>query len=73
MADFTPNYNLKKPFTTEYYNVYDFNQNMDIVDTQMKTDADDLAAHLADTMPHRFTDGATVGACCHRRGCQHGL
>lgn len=36
MADFTPNYNLKKPLRTEYYNVADANGNSDIVDTQLK-------------------------------------
>lgn len=36
MADFTPNYNLKKPLRTEYYNVADSNGNSDIVDTQLK-------------------------------------
>lgn len=36
MADFTPNYNLKKPLRTEYYNVADANGNSDIVDSQLK-------------------------------------
>jgi hypothetical protein len=33
MATFTDNYDLKKPDQSEYYNVDDFNGNMDILDT----------------------------------------
>ena len=36
MADFTPNYNLKKPLRTEYYDVADANGNSDIIDGQLK-------------------------------------
>ena len=32
MPNFTPNLNLKKPLTTEFYNIADFNDNMDIID-----------------------------------------
>lgn len=40
MASYTPNYNLKKPEGTENYNVGDFNGNMDIIDTQVKSVSD---------------------------------
>ena len=36
MAEFTPNYNLKKPLPTDYYNVEDFNENADIIDQKLK-------------------------------------
>ena len=35
MANFTPNYNLKKPLGSENYNVADQNGNMDIIDTAL--------------------------------------
>ncbi|GEM_PF-5519508 len=40
MADFTTNYNLKKPFQNEYYNVDDFNDNADILDAVLKEISD---------------------------------
>ena len=33
MADYTPNLNLKKPARTDYFNLNDFNNNADIIDT----------------------------------------
>ena len=36
MAEYTKNYNLKKPDEEEFYNVSDFNGNMDIMDTKIK-------------------------------------
>ena len=33
MATYTPNYNLKKPAQTDFYDVDDFNGNADIIDT----------------------------------------
>lgn len=42
MANFTTNYNLKKPLTTENYDIADQNGNMDIIDTQLKSHTDDL-------------------------------
>lgn len=37
MATFTPNYNLRKPATTDFVNVTtDINDNMDKIDTEMK-------------------------------------
>ena len=32
MATNTPNYNLKKPASTDFYNIADFNGNADIID-----------------------------------------
>ena len=39
MATNTPNYNLKKPAPTDFYNIADFNGNADIIDAQMKSNA----------------------------------
>lgn len=36
MANFTKNYNLKKPLPDEFYNIEDHNGNMDIVDAELK-------------------------------------
>ena len=36
MAEFTPNFNLKKPNEYEFYNIDDFNENMDIIDQKLK-------------------------------------
>lgn len=35
MADYTENYNLKKPDRTDFYSVQDFNDNADIIDTAL--------------------------------------
>lgn len=35
MADYTPNYNLKKPAQTDLYNIADHNGNSDIIDTAL--------------------------------------
>ncbi|MBR6401578.1 MAG: hypothetical protein IKS17_10235 [Firmicutes bacterium] len=40
MANYTANYNLKKPLQNEYYNVDDFNGNADITDAGMKAALD---------------------------------
>ena len=36
MAEFTPNFNLKKPYETDFFNIEDFNGNMDIIDQKLK-------------------------------------
>jgi hypothetical protein len=36
MPNYTENYNLKKPLPNEYYNVQDQNDNMDIIDSELK-------------------------------------
>lgn len=43
MAEFTPNYNLKKPAEEDFYNINDHNDNMDIIDTALKAHDDALA------------------------------
>lgn len=42
----TTNYNLKKPDTTDFYDVQDFNDNMDIIDGQMKSMEDVVPSGL---------------------------
>lgn len=37
MADYTSNYNLKKPADTNFYDVADFNGNADIIDTALNS------------------------------------
>ncbi|MCI1958823.1 MAG: hypothetical protein LKJ25_04270 [Clostridia bacterium] len=46
MATNTTNYNLTKPAQDDFYNVDDFNNNADIIDTQMKANADKADAAL---------------------------
>lgn len=36
MPNYTENYNLKKPLPNENYNVQDQNENMDIIDSELK-------------------------------------
>ena len=43
MAEFTQNYNLKKPAEEDFYNVKDFNDNADIIDQALKAHDDALA------------------------------
>ena len=42
MADYTKNYHLKKPLPEEFYDVVDQNGNMDLIDAQMKRNAEDI-------------------------------
>ncbi|MCJ7856651.1 hypothetical protein MUJ63_10150 [Lachnospiraceae bacterium NSJ-143] len=37
MPDYTKNYGLKKPKQTNYYNVDDFNENADLIDSKLKS------------------------------------
>ena len=63
MANSTTNYNLRKPLGTENYNVEDQNGNMDILDAQIKTDADNIAnnaTQLADSSTQLATGTATA-------------
>lgn len=46
MASYTPNINLKKPTTDEYYNVLDENQNKDKIDTAIGTLNSQLAGFV---------------------------
>ena len=41
----TTNYGLKKPESTDYINVNDFNENADIIDAQLKENADSITTH----------------------------
>lgn len=43
MAEFTQNYNLKKPAEEDFYNIKDFNDNADIIDQALKAHDDALA------------------------------
>ena len=67
MSAKTTNYGLKKPTTSDYFNVEDQNGNMDLIDAQLKTLDDNKESLLksatakasladADTIP--FTDSA---------------
>lgn len=70
MANFTPNYNLKKPLQTENYNVEDQNSNMDLIDTalnnitnnvgNLKTTAD-ITYYINATSGSDSNDGLTAG------------
>lgn len=42
MANYTENYNLKKPDQDDFYNVEDQNENMDKIDAELKTLADSM-------------------------------
>lgn len=44
MPDYTSNYNLIKPDESEYYDINQFNSNMDTIDTVLKTQSDDLSS-----------------------------
>ena len=43
MANKTTNYELTKPLAEEFYNVEDQNGNMDIIDAELKKNADSIA------------------------------
>ena len=47
MANYTPNYNLKKPLDSEFYNVADQNGNMDIIDAALESKAETEHSHSA--------------------------
>ena len=40
MSTNTPNYKLKKPDPSDFYNIADFNGNADIIDAQLKSISD---------------------------------
>ena len=60
----TNNYGFKKPEATDFYNVDDFNESLDIIDTQLKetsTKVDNATTHLSNiSNPHSVTK-AQVG------------
>lgn len=49
MANHTPNFNLEKPLPSEHYNVSVLNGNMDIIDSQLKTQSDKLTSYCDTT------------------------
>jgi len=49
---YTQNYNLKKPEGTDIVNIDDLNENADIIDTQLKTNADTITQHINAAAPH---------------------
>jgi hypothetical protein len=62
MATTTPNYGLTKPDLSELYDIGVQNTNMDLVDTQMKQNADDIddmSYHAGDTLD--LTPGVFAG------------
>lgn len=50
MADYTPNYNLKKPEQTDLYNIADHNGNSDIIDTALNNKADKDLSNVTGTL-----------------------
>ena len=56
MATYTPNYNLKKPAQTDYYDVDDFNGNADILDEKIKSIETAADSHTSNQLnPHNVT------------------
>lgn len=55
MALYTPNYNLKKPAQSDFYNVDDFNGNADILDVKLK----EIEHKKADKIPNVTTADIT--------------
>jgi len=71
MAEYTQNYNLKKPAEEDFYNVKDFNDNADIIDQALKAHDDALAtketpagaqakANTAETNAKNYADETKV-------------
>jgi hypothetical protein len=49
MPDFTPNYDLKKPLETEFYDIQDQNENMDKIDAALHAQEEALSNTTVDT------------------------
>ncbi len=63
MADYTPNYNLKKPEQTDLYNIADHNGNADIIDTALNNKADKNLSNVTGTLSiSKGGTGATTAA-----------
>ena len=60
MANYTPNYNLKKPIDSEYYDVADQNGNMDKIDTALNTLNSKITGNSYSNSGLTFTDCALV-------------
>ena len=56
MATLTTNYQLKKPDASDSVSIADINDNMDIIDNQMKTNA----THASDTTKHITSEERTT-------------
>lgn len=59
MATFTENYNLIKPSEEDYYDVQDFNENMDTIDGQMAEQEQQTAA-IDEKIGTPTTEGTTL-------------
>lgn len=65
--EYTENYGLKKPETTDFYNVDDFNENMDIIEEELKKrltsggNASDMITEFAEaSTTERLTSGEKI-------------
>ena len=58
VANFTTNYNLQKPFPSEKVDVNVINQNMDVIDTNLKNIADkvDSSSNLKQVVEDHIND-----------------
>ncbi|PWL41419.1 MAG: hypothetical protein DBY45_10420 [Clostridiales bacterium] len=73
MATNTPNYNLKKPAPSDFYNIADFNGNADIIDAQMKVNANAAQNALeigmdAAVMANRLSPKVAYTLTCTKSG-----
>ena len=73
MSNFTENYNLIKPANEDYYDIQDFNENMDTIDAQLAAAEKGMEATLqgvqgiADTLG-TFPEGQTVASLLQNGG-----
>ena len=73
MSTNTPNYNLKKPAPSDFYNIADFNGNADIIDAQMKVNANAAQNALeigmdAAVMANRLSPKVAYALTCTKSG-----
>ena len=61
MATLTTNYQLKKPAASDSVSIADINNNMDIIDTQIKANAD-LISNMVPKAGGTMTGNLTVGS-----------
>ena len=78
MATNTVNYNLKKPDPSDFYNIADFNGNADIIDAQMKVNANAAQNALeigmeAAIIANRLSPKVTYTLTCTKSGTVHTL
>ena len=63
MASYTPNYNLKKPAQDDFFDVDDFNENSDKIDTALNNKADKNLSNITGTLPiSKGGTGATTAS-----------